>query len=245
MREQIEEYLRTVAHSTAKTIAERIGLPQLDVAHELNRMARDGVVEREKRKGSEYVYWLARVDVTSAQVPASAAQSQQIVNAAVAMPPVREEVTSADEPRDELKHLSERFQELLAVLGLPPTITQAIAAAREMKAIALRTAADRDILKEENERLRDSNGALDVAVTRLRENNAALERRIDELTLGKPGESGPVFVTIGRHAKPMRHTSIEKAQRRAGSLIRSEKESEVLVCEPIGRMVRGSEWVGR
>ncbi|MEK6319993.1 MAG: 1-pyrroline-5-carboxylate dehydrogenase, partial [Burkholderia gladioli] len=69
-----------------------------------------------------------------------------------------------------------------------------------------------------------------------------LEARIDELTLGPPGAAAPLFVTIGRDAPPKRHSSLEKAQRRGAALIRAYKETEVLVLEPVGRIVRGSEW---
>ncbi|MEK6290078.1 MAG: 1-pyrroline-5-carboxylate dehydrogenase [Paraburkholderia tropica] len=75
-----------------------------------------------------------------------------------------------------------------------------------------------------------------------RANAAALEARIDELTLGPPGAAAPLFVTIGRDAPPKRHSSLEKAQRRGAALIRAYKETEVLVLEPVGRIVRGSEW---
>ncbi|WP_241017603.1 hypothetical protein [Burkholderia sp. Ac-20349] len=75
-----------------------------------------------------------------------------------------------------------------------------------------------------------------------RANAATLEARIDELTLGPVGARAPLFVTVGRYCKPKRHTSLEKAQKRGSALVRGEKESEVLVLEPVGRIVRGTEW---
>jgi hypothetical protein len=51
-----------------------------------------------------------------------------------------------------------------------------------------------------------------------------------------------VYVTVGKYVKPKRHADLPRAQRRAATLVRTEKESEVLVCAPVGRMVRGSEW---
>jgi predicted transcriptional regulator len=64
MRDEIVKYLGTVATSTAKTIAERIGVDRQAVAIELNHMHTDTLVEREKRGGggNEYVYWLSRKD---------------------------------------------------------------------------------------------------------------------------------------------------------------------------------------
>jgi hypothetical protein len=64
MRDDILKYLGGVAHSTAKTIAERIGVDRLEVAKELNHMHADAIVEREKRPGAgnEYFYWLSRAD---------------------------------------------------------------------------------------------------------------------------------------------------------------------------------------
>ncbi|KVT68882.1 MarR family transcriptional regulator [Burkholderia ubonensis] len=78
-----------------------------------------------------------------------------------------------------------------------------------------------------------------------RANAATLEARIDELTLGPVGAGAPLFVTVGRYCKPQRHDSLDKAQRRGRALVRREKESEVLVLEPVGRIVRGTEWQPR
>ncbi|WP_254599180.1 1-pyrroline-5-carboxylate dehydrogenase [Burkholderia lata] len=78
-----------------------------------------------------------------------------------------------------------------------------------------------------------------------RANAATLEARIDELTLGPVGARAPLFVTIGRYCKPKCHASLEKAQKRGSALVRSEKKSEVLVLEPVGRIVKGTEWLSR
>ncbi|MGP8443170.1 1-pyrroline-5-carboxylate dehydrogenase [Burkholderia vietnamiensis] len=59
------------------------------------------------------------------------------------------------------------------------------------------------------------------------------------------GARAPLFVTVGRNCKPQRHESLDKAQRRGRALVRSEKETEVLVLEPVGRIVRGTEWMPR
>ena len=76
---------------------------------------------------------------------------------------------------------------------------------------------------------------------RLRANNADLEKRIDALS-GDVRPLGSVFVTIGREAKPMRHATIEKAQKRGRALVSGNREAEVLVLQPVGRIVRGAEW---
>ncbi|WP_322055832.1 1-pyrroline-5-carboxylate dehydrogenase [Burkholderia cenocepacia] len=100
-------------------------------------------------------------------------------------------------------------------------------------------------LRAEVERLTaERDAALQKADT-WRANAAALEARIDELTLGPVGARAPLFVTVGRYCKPRRHASLEKAQRRGSALVRSEKESEVLVLEPVGRIVRGTQWMPR
>ncbi|RQQ19696.1 1-pyrroline-5-carboxylate dehydrogenase [Burkholderia stagnalis] len=100
-------------------------------------------------------------------------------------------------------------------------------------------------LHAEVERLTAENDSLRHTADTWRANCAALEARIDELTLGPVGAGAPMFVTVGRNSKPQRHDSLEKAQRRGRSLVRSEKESEVLVLEPVGRIVRGTEWMPR
>ncbi|KVN62732.1 hypothetical protein [Burkholderia anthina] len=97
-------------------------------------------------------------------------------------------------------------------------------------------------LRAEVERLTAERDAAQQRADTWRANAAVLEARIDELTLGPVGARAPLFVTVGRYCKPRRHASLEKAQRRGSALVRSEKESEVLVLEPVGRIVRGTEW---
>ncbi|KVL18682.1 hypothetical protein [Burkholderia cepacia] len=121
-----------------------------------------------------------------------------------------------------------------AVAGLPPS---AVAADTTSRVIAE--------LRAEVERLTAERDATQLKADTWRANAAALEARIDELTLGPVGARAPLFVTVGRYCKPKRHTSLEKAQRRGSALVRSEKESEVLVLEPVGRIVRGTEWMPR
>ncbi|HEM7888510.1 TPA: 1-pyrroline-5-carboxylate dehydrogenase [Burkholderia cepacia] len=118
-----------------------------------------------------------------------------------------------------------------AVAGLPPS---AVAADTTSRVIAE--------LRAEVERLTAERDAAQQRADTWRANTAALEARIDELTLGPVGARAPLFVTVGRYCKPKRHTSLEKAQRRGSALVRSEKESEVLVLEPVGRIVRGTQW---
>ncbi|WP_244138751.1 1-pyrroline-5-carboxylate dehydrogenase [Burkholderia sp. BCC1640] len=100
-------------------------------------------------------------------------------------------------------------------------------------------------LRSDIERLTAERDAAQVKSDTWRANAAALEARIDELTLGPVGARAPLFVTVGRNCKPQRHESLEKAKRRGRALVRSEKESEVLVLEPVGRIVRGTEWMPR
>ena len=74
-----------------------------------------------------------------------------------------------------------------------------------------------------------------------RANAATLEARIDELTLGPVGAGAPLFVTVGRNCKPQRHESLERPS--AAAARRAQRKSEVLVLEPVGRIVRGTEWM--
>lgn len=100
-------------------------------------------------------------------------------------------------------------------------------------------------LRADVERLTAERDAAQAKADTWRANAATLEARIDELTLGPVGAGAPLFVTIGRKCKPKRHTSLEKAQQRGSALVRSEQESEVLVLEPVGRIVRGTQWMPR
>lgn len=121
-----------------------------------------------------------------------------------------------------------------AIASLPPS---AVAADTTSRVIAE--------LRAEVERLTAERDAAQQRADTWRANAAALEARIDELTLGPVGARAPLFVTVGRYCKPRRHASLEKAQRRGSALVRSEKESEVLVLEPVGRIVRGTQWMPR
>ncbi len=100
-------------------------------------------------------------------------------------------------------------------------------------------------LRADVERLTAERDAAQLKADTWRTNAAALEARIDELTLGPVGAEKPLFVTVGRYCKPQRHDSLEKAQKRGRALVRGEKESVVLVLEPVGRIVRGTEWLTR
>jgi hypothetical protein len=223
VREDIQKYLGTVAQSTAKTISHRLGLPMQDVCRELNGMAKDGTLEREMKKG-EYAYWLTRGDmkaVSPADVKSDVAPSAPIAGPEVFNPP-------------EFREVDESMAVLCALLDIDLETTEA----------PLKAAIDRVQLRDEaNARLAEANAHLHETIAKLRANNAELERKIDELTI-VDAEFVPsqVFVTMGRTAAPKRHRTLEKAQRRAHLLVRSEKESEVLVLEPVGRVVRGAEW---
>lgn len=228
MREDIERYLATSSDATAKSIATGTGLPQLDVTKELNRMLGEAIVERAKRAGggNEYVYWLARRSPVQT-APAAEAESEityaleqrplDVAQAALLYPPVPASLPCVTRP-------------VVPDGGTDDVVDAEIRVSDLLEVIKTLTA-ERD-------------AAVAKADT-WRANAAALEARIDELTLGPVGARAPLFVTVGRYCKPKRHASLEKAQRRGSALVRSEKEAEVLVLEPVGRIVRGTEWISR
>lgn len=246
MREDIEKYLGTVQQSTAKTIADRIGVDRLDVARELNHMLSDGLVEREKRPGggNEYVYWLARGNVK--QAPVATAKPEEERSQSAAKPEV------FDPP--EFREVDRPLSELYALIGVDPSITDipvwhAIEMVRGLKAINDAALQAKAALNEQiatlQSDLADASAEVESqksVIAKLKENAAALEQSIDDLTGVADVQLPKVYVTVGRYAKPKRHADLPRAQRRAAALVRNEKESEVLVLAPVGRMVRGSEW---
>jgi len=129
--------------------------------------------------------------------------------------------------------------------GAAPSLADAIAALPASAVAADSTPRIVADLRAEIERLTAERDAAQLKADTWRANAATLEARIDELTLGPVGARAPLFVTVGRNCKPQRHESLEKAQKRGRALVRSEKESEVLVLEPVGRIVRGTEWMPR
>ncbi|WP_321789345.1 1-pyrroline-5-carboxylate dehydrogenase [Burkholderia pyrrocinia] len=226
MREDIEKYLAATSEATAKAVATGTGLPHLDVTKELNRMLGEALVEREKRAGggNEYVYWLAgRAPVQAA--PAAEAEPEitysteqrpiDVAQAALLYPPVPAKFPCVARP-------------VVPDGGTGDVVDAEIRVSDLLEVIKTLTA-ERD-------------AAVAKAET-WRTNAATLEARIDELTLGPVGAEKPLFVTVGRYCKPQRHDSLEKAQKRGRALVRGEKESVVLVLEPVGRIVRGTEWV--
>ena len=66
MRDAITKILNR-GEATAKAIAKAAGIELGDVLKVLNAMHRDAEVEREKRNGNEYVYWLATPSKPSAR----------------------------------------------------------------------------------------------------------------------------------------------------------------------------------
>lgn len=254
MSAEIEKYLGTVMESTAKTIASRLGLPQLDVSRELSSMVKDGTLEREMRKG-EYAYWLTRAGAKAA------------VQAAPATPtptPVAKPEMAADAPaRTADDQIAALVHELLSVLGLEKPLKKAIAQARAMVAerdelrekhnAAVQSWGQyKDLLHKEEKKHAQTTAERDAALAeiesqkainaKLRENTTALERSIDDLTGVADVQLPKIYVTVGRNAGPKRHADLPRAQKRAAALVRNEKELEVLVLAPVGRMVRGSEW---
>lgn len=248
MRADIEKYLGTVMESTAKTISHKLGIHQLDVSRELNAMFKDGLIEREMKKG-EYAYWLTRADAKPAQKVANGVDIHPTtppagVTAVAKVAPVeivKPEVAADDAPV---------LRDLLALLGVSDDsqfkLIDAIAGARAL-------IRERDDFRELHKSTSESFGvyrdaacseieSLKAANAKLKENTAALERSIDDLTGVADVELPKVYVTVGKYVKPKRHADLPRAQRRAATLVRTEKESEVLVCAPVGRMVRGSEW---
>lgn len=126
-----------------------------------------------------------------------------------------------------------------------PSLAEAIASLPTSAITADSTPRVIEDLRAEVERITAERDAAQLKADTWRATAATLEARIDELTLGPVGARAPLFVTVGRSCKPQRHESLEKAQKRGRALVRSEKESEVLVLEPIGRIVRGTEWMPR
>jgi DNA-binding MarR family transcriptional regulator/cell division protein FtsB len=248
VKEDILKYLSTVAHSSVKTLADRLGYPVLDVSRELNAMIKDGTVEREMRKG-EYAYWLTRADAKPAEKVANGVEARSkslieaFVKAADAVPPkvVKPEVETSAVPelRDLLNLLGvsedSRFKLIDAVDGASALIRERNDLREMHKTTAENFCIYRDAAVAEIESLKAANA-------KLKENTAALERSIDDLTGVANVQLPKVYVTVGKAAPAKRHGDLLKAQRRAAVLVRTEKESEVLVLAPVGRMVRGSEW---
>ncbi|WP_186101841.1 1-pyrroline-5-carboxylate dehydrogenase [Burkholderia gladioli] len=221
MIEQIEKHLASEAEATAKGIAAALGLPHVEVSKALHKMVSTGTIEREKRAGggNEYVYWLARGAPPALPVAASAANASE---------PLPGEAAAID------------------VLGDPDARPAPVNFPCWVAPVVADDVVDAEIrMSDLFDTIKTLTGERDAALQKAedwRATAAKLEARIDELTLGPPGAAAPLFVTIGRNAPPKRHSSLEKAQRRGAALIRADKETEVLVLEPVGRIVRGSEW---
>jgi DNA-binding MarR family transcriptional regulator len=226
VKELIETHLMLVDESPAKNIAKAIGMPDLDVSRELNRMIADGVVERAKRAGggNEYVYWLT---TRKAQKVPELAPSIDDDPDFREVDPAPTRANSAPERMGDAVdaelvpqklEVTQQLVQLMSILGYtapgPITIDDCLEA-------ACRLVEGRD---------------------RLQANNAELERHIDRLS--GDGPAPLLFVTFGSESVARRHTSLESAQKRAKALIKSGKEDSVLVLVPYGKWKRGAEWSG-
>lgn len=63
LRSEIAQHLADVGEATAKQLTEALIQDRLAVTHALHDMVKDAEVEREKKRGNEYVYWLSAVGV--------------------------------------------------------------------------------------------------------------------------------------------------------------------------------------
>ncbi|MGQ7907271.1 1-pyrroline-5-carboxylate dehydrogenase [Burkholderia sp. BC1] len=258
MRDLIEQHLAHAGEATAKNISLAIHMPQLDVSRELNKMHGNGLVEREKRAGggNEYVYWLSQGDRPVRPATENAAPPAEVVSHPASNVDGEADQSSTGTAPSTVQHIIDAARDLLGRSD-PLEILQGLkalddaliaheargsyfAGAHAVTAITMvlellkGTQVQRDEFAAENASLKEVNA-------RLKANNAELEKRIDSLS-GDVRPLGQVFVTVGRNSKPMRHTTIEKAQRRGRVLVSGDRETEVLVLEPIGRIVRGAEW---
>ncbi|KVO10393.1 1-pyrroline-5-carboxylate dehydrogenase [Burkholderia ubonensis] len=213
MIEQIEKHLAAVEDATAKAISAALGLPQVEVSKTLHKMVGAGTIEREKRAGGGNEYIYWLVRGDQARAPAVAARET------------------------ELTYSAEQVPIKIASVGIFDAATAAVSTDEVVDA-EVRVA---DLLATIENLTAERDAARQTADT-WRANAATLEARIDELTLGPVGTGAPLFVTVGRTCKPQHHDSLEKAQKRGRTLVRRGKESEVLVLEPVGRIVRGTEW---
>lgn len=59
LRHEITQHLASTGEATAKQIAEAVLKEKVEVARALNDMHKSAEVEREKKRGNEYVYWLS------------------------------------------------------------------------------------------------------------------------------------------------------------------------------------------
>ncbi|WP_347558530.1 1-pyrroline-5-carboxylate dehydrogenase [Robbsia sp. KACC 23696] len=229
MKELIESHLSVVDESPAKNIAKAIGMPDLEVSRELNRMIADGVVERAKRAGggNEYMYWLTRKAPEKSLAVATALDTDPDFHP-VDLPPTDVAPWSAgiDDVVDAEFMPSPDVEPLMAAGDLAPLLNILGHAAPSPTTVADCIEAARTVM---------------ARLERLRANNADLERRIDDLTNACPALP-PLYVTMGSTAPARRHTALDSAQRRAKALIKSGKEDSVLVLVPHGKMKRGAEW---
>lgn len=255
MKEEIENVLKSMNEATSKQIATKLGNDPVEVARELNRMRADGLVEREKKAGgNEYSWWLVARTMGSPPnnldlAPYTPALTLSEVLRNMGAEALVETVSQVEGP----------FAEAPVTSGKPEAVDAPEFCEVDAPLSSLCSFLEIDILKTDTPvadaievmRLRAQAIAdlqtytltLQSANEKLRTNNAVLERSIDELTIvDAEFVPHPLFVTVGRYSPPKRHSTLEKAQRRASALVRGEKETEVLVLEPVGRVVRGSEW---
>lgn len=79
LRNEIAQHLADVGEATAKQLAEALIQDRLAVAHTLNDMVKDAEVEREKKRGNEYVYWLSAAGAAPKQEAAKPVKRERVL----------------------------------------------------------------------------------------------------------------------------------------------------------------------
>lgn len=244
LRQEIAQHLASTGEATAKQIAEAILQEKVEVARALNDMHKSAEVEREKKRGNEYVYWLSA---------AAAAPKKAEAPKVVAVPS---------------SHAADNDFSLLGVIA---DIRAAIGDKEgrimlgDLAAAVGEIAEERSRLQAENVALKTLNEAMpgfgaehqeqridsltkDVINTR-----AALTKAINEADRLRRELTGAVdvadaavgYLVKAPKLKPRRVTKPENAQAAALAAVRGgAARADVLALVPVGTARRGAEWQG-
>lgn len=247
LRAEIGQYLARVGEATAKDVADAVLHEKLAVVRALNEMLRDAEVEREKKRGNEYVYWL----VADAKVPVSKAEKKPAVCESVQAAGVEQTDTPAatDAQRAEFTIL-QVIADIRAVIGdkegrimlgdLAQHIGELVTNAGHLDEQLTATTADVSRTRQALTNAINEADRLRAELAAERQAREAQQEQADAVDV-KDAAIGYLVRATKRKARYL--TQPERAREAALSAVRTgAAKAEVLAVVPVGTAHRGAEW---
>lgn len=268
LRQEIAQHLASTGEATAKQIAEAILQEKVEVARVLNDMHKSAEVEREKKRGNEYVYWLSAAAAApdDYEIPPANPKLLAMANKLLGDRldgvahvlrgcglPLLADTSGAEDLQPKVAALAGAYQMAMADLRSHEACLEAkdaelLAQAKvvvdlrdRFDALTRRSLEDIDLLTGKNHKLHDEIEHLRSELATERQAHEALQEQ-DGVDVKDAAVGYLVRVT---KRKPRYVTQPERARDAALAAVRAGAgRAEVLAVVPVGVARRGAEWRG-